>query len=200
MLKSAILRFLGSTVRILGLALLGALAVLGTAYCCVQFNFNLHAVEPGLVYRSGQMTPQELTRLIRSSGVRSVINLRGAHIGEGWYDQELRSAQASGVLLINYPISARSELTIEQMKRISLLIHDCPKPVLIHCGSGADRTGLACALYCVDAGMSPQAAREQLSFCYGHFPHLLWEDARAMDLSLERYLGQMRGPLAGVAR
>lgn len=191
------LRWIGRAAAIVALGLSGVAAGL---YLYVQANFNLHAVEAGVVYRSGQLPADRLTRLVKEAGIRSVINLRGEHVGEGWYDQEFHSTRSLGVSLINFPISARSELTLEQMRKISELIRDAEKPVLIHCGGGADRTGLACALYRVDSGQTTDRAREQLSAYYGHFPHLLWEDAAAMDVSLDRYMKLSRVPLTRDAK
>jgi len=192
---SHVMRTLKSLARAAALVAIGFFCIAAGLYLYMQASFNLHAVEGGKVYRSGQMPADELKRFVKEAGIRSVINLRGEHVGEGWYDQELRSTQSLNVSLINYPISARSELTLEQMRKISELIRDAEKPVLIHCGGGADRTGLACALYRVDAGQPTDRAREQLSPYYGHFPYLLWQDAAAMDVSLDRYLKLARVPL-----
>ena len=191
------LEWLGKAAAISTLCLL---AFVGGLYLHVQSNFNLHAVEAGLVYRSGQLSPARLASLVRDAGLRSVINLRGEQVGVAWYDQELRITQDLGVTLINYPISARSVLSGEQMQKLSALIRDAEKPVLIHCSGGADRTGLACAVYCVDAGQPRNRTWGQLSAYFGHFPHLLWQDAAAMDISLERYLDLARVSLAGAAR
>ncbi len=192
-----LLEWLGKAAAISTLCLL---AFVGGLYLHVQSNFNLHAVEAGLVYRSGQLSPARLASLVRDAGLRSVINLRGEQVGVAWYDQELRITQDLGVTLINYPISARSVLSGEQMQKLSALIRDAEKPVLIHCSGGADRTGLACAVYCVDAGQPRNRTREQLSAYFGHFPHLLWQEAAAMDVSLERYFDLARVSLAGAAR
>lgn len=192
------------TARGVGRALLALmicfLFALAGFYLHVSARCNLHTVEIGQVYRSAQMPAAELERFIKQAGIRSIVNLRGEHVGEGWYDDEHRTARALGVALINYPISARSVLSAEQMREISVLMRDAVKPMLIHCGGGADRTGLACAVYCVDAGKPANAAQEQMAPFFGHFPYLLWADAAAMDVSLDRYLRMSRVPLAGEAR
>ena len=164
----------------------GMLALLGGAYAYVQSASNLHVVEAGVVYRSGQMPAGQLGEFLRKEGIRSVINLRGAHAGESWYDQERDCVSLAGGRLLDYPFSAQKELTRQQLKQISELVRSAPKPVLIHCLGGADRTGLVCAVYCVDRGVA--SAASQLSVRYGHFPYLLWESAAAMDISLDRYL------------
>ncbi len=172
------------------IVLFGLLAGVVYRYVLVHSNFNLHAVENGMVYRSGQMPADELARLVKTAGIRTVINLRGEHVGQDWYDEESQRARIMGVSLVNYPINSQSQLTDLQMNEISAAIRKAEKPVLIHCLAGSDRTGLACALYCVDAGLPVSFAQEQLSSYYGHFPHLLWQDSAAMDVSLGRYLEQ----------
>src|SRR5262249_45918260 len=43
----------------------------------VLFGGNLHAVVPGRVYRSGQMSSDKLAQVVRAYDIRTVINLRG---------------------------------------------------------------------------------------------------------------------------
>jgi hypothetical protein len=68
--------------------------------------------------------------------------------------------------------------------------------VLIHCRSGADRAGLASALYCLAiAGQKPDNADQQLNVWYGHFPLL---QTIAMDDSFWHYV-QKRATRPGLA-
>src|SRR5262249_42727538 len=47
----------------------------------------------------------------------------------------------------------------------------CAYPLLIHCKSGSDRTGLASALYrLVRLGEPPERAMDSFSYGHGHFP------------------------------
>lgn len=48
------------------------------------------------------------------------------------------------------------------------LLDSLPKPVLIHCMGGADRTGLAAALYLASLGQGEAKAEAQISFRSGH--------------------------------
>jgi protein tyrosine phosphatase (PTP) superfamily phosphohydrolase (DUF442 family) len=177
--------------QVVGLVMFGLLAGAVYRYLVVHANFNLHAVEKGVVYRSGQMPPDELARFVKSAGIRSVINLRGQNLGKDWYDAEMRCAHTLGVSVYDYPLNSREEVSVLKMKEISTMLHDAPKPVLIHCGAGSDRTGLVSALYCVDAGLPISCAYDQLSQYYGHFPFLFWNDSAAMDVSLKHYLTQV---------
>jgi protein tyrosine/serine phosphatase len=60
--------------------------------------------------------------------------------------------------------------------------------VLIHSKSGADRTGLAAAMFkYAIAARSVDEAKNQLSIRYGHFPYL-GSGTSAMDASFQRFL------------
>ena len=68
-------------------------------------------------------------------------------------------------------LAAVSSLGAALLLTILLISHmqTMPKPVLIHCKSGADRTGLAAALYLlVIEGQPIEVAKRQLSFRYIH--------------------------------
>ncbi|MDB6454459.1 tyrosine-protein phosphatase [Falsirhodobacter sp. 20TX0035] len=71
------------------------------------------------------------------------------------------------------------------------LLRAAPKPVLIHCMSGADRTGLASALLLANLNHDEDAAERQISFRYGHIS-IPYTAAWPMDQSweaLEGWLG-----------
>ena len=66
------------------------------------------------------------------------------------------------------------------------LCHDAPRPILIHCRSGADRTGLASVVYLARvAHADEETAERQLSIRYGHFAVPFFSSAYAMDESWE---------------
>ncbi len=94
-----------------------------------------------------------------------------------------------GVNHFDFGLSAHREVTDEEMEQILAVIRAAPKPVLIHCQMGADRTGLVSALYLysIKEKSAAEAGRE-LSMRYGHFPYLFWRDTKAMDDSFWRYV------------
>ena len=51
----------------------------------LQLSGNVHTVENAKVYRSGQLNATDLDALIDSTGIRSILNLRGAHPDVAWY-------------------------------------------------------------------------------------------------------------------
>ena len=131
--------------RICGWTLLAVVGLPLSFYGFLHSNHNQHEVVPGLLYRSAQLPAGEFISLAKQTGLRTVINLRGENVGSDWYDAQYRAAKELGVGFLNYRMSASRELTVEQMTELAQILRAAPKPVLIHCGSGSDRTGLACA-------------------------------------------------------
>jgi protein tyrosine/serine phosphatase len=144
------------------------------AYCGILIHEgNFHAVQPGVLYRSAQLTPAELRSFTREYAIKSVLNLRGAHAGQRWYDGEIAAAHDLGVAHYDYALSAKRAVTSAQIAELLNLLRQAPKPLLIHCNSGADRSGLVAALYeYAIGGDSAADADRQLSLAYGHFPYL----------------------------
>ena len=85
-------------------------------------------------------------------------------------------------------ISAHHTPTADQMAQILTILRTAPKPLLIHCKAGSDRTGLVAALYrsAIEGEPAEQAASE-LSLRFGHFPYLMSKTG-AMDDSFSAYV------------
>ena len=181
--------------RLLLLLLLPGLALLAFVISVVAHH-NFHVVSPGLVYRSAQMNADALAAVIPEYGIKSILNLRGAGKGKDWYAAETNTSREFGVQHFDYALSATRELTDDEMDQILATIRDAPKPLLIHCKSGSDRTGLIGALYLYGLeGRPAQSAQRQLAVFYGHIPHLIWCDSVAMDNSFWRYVSNhMQSP------
>lgn len=161
----------------------------GAYWGAVQYDGNFHAVKEGEFYRSAQLTGTELHGVIRDHGIRSILNLRGGHPGQSWYDDEVAESQALGVAHYDYGLSAYRVVTPEQIGEILDIVRRAPKPLLVHCKSGADRVGLISALYRLEnEGASPAEADDQLSLAYGHFPYF-WSRSKAMDHSFWAFVG-----------
>ncbi len=152
----------------------------------LQLTGNVHVVDPGRLYRSAQLNGDDLSAVLTRYGIRSVINLRGRNPGDAWYDDELRVTASQGVVHFDVGMGATSEPDAKVISRLMTALRTAPRPMLVHCASGADRSGLAAALYeRFLKGQSPSTAAEQLSFRYGHFP---WLGSRtvAMDKTFWR--------------
>lgn len=163
------------------------LAGAGGYYVLVEAGGNFHIVGSADLYRSRQLSGPELERAIAAHRIRSVLNLRGRHPGTDWYDNEIAVSAARNVAHYDYALSAGRRVTRAQLEEILQVIRDAPKPILIHCEGGADRTGLVSAAYLFSRGARADDARRELSLRYGHFPHL-GSATRAMDESFAAYV------------
>jgi protein tyrosine/serine phosphatase len=150
-----------------------------------QLIGNFHPVVAGELYRAAQLDASQIAGVQKEYGIRTIINLRGASQAD-WYKKEVAESQALGVNHIDFRLSATKELTQTQVEELVALMRDAPKPILVHCRGGADRSGLASALYvaAISKG-SEEAAEAQLSPYYGHFP-IPFTRFWAMDETFER--------------
>jgi protein tyrosine phosphatase (PTP) superfamily phosphohydrolase (DUF442 family) len=161
-------------------------AVLAYIGCTILLNANFHPIVRGEAYRSGQMDAAQLSRAIQNYGLKSIINLRGTD-APALYQVEMETANRLGVRHYDFSLSAIDEITVPQMDEIIQTLRAAPKPVLIHCKAGSDRTGLVSALYCLtQKGETPAQADRELSVWYGHIP---WSKTIAMDHSYWHYVG-----------
>lgn len=166
-----------------------AIVVLGTVgyLAGLQWTGNIHTVVPGRLYRSATLSAPDLDALLVQDGIRTIINLRGRGAGQAWHDEERRTAEKRGVRLVDLPWSAGRQLTDAEVATFFRTVRSAKAPILIHCKSGADRTGLAVSLFLAKfEHASEEAAEAELSIRYGHFSIPFLSQAYAMDETWER--------------
>ena len=155
------------------LAWLGILALLVMllASVAMYLRYNLHVVRPGQLYRCGQLPDQAWPEVLRRYGVRSMINLRGPHPERHWYQAEKQAAQQCGAVHVDLSLSRQNLPDPAKLQQL-LLWHDTlPRPVLIHCEAGADRTSMAVILWLLledDATLTE--VRQQLGWGFLQLP------------------------------
>jgi protein tyrosine/serine phosphatase len=151
------------------LTALGSLGVLGD-----QFR----EVSPGKCYRSAQPSPSRLAELIRRHKIRCVVNLRGPGEDKAWYHEELRVCREAGVDHVDIQLTTKHiplpESAVELVRRSEA----GPFPMLLHCRDGADRSGLASAIYL--------AVAEKLPVEQAVDSHLAWRPAMHRFFELYR--------------
>ena len=127
---------------------------------------NFEEFAPG-AYRSNHPDRLRFERYARL-GIRSVLNLRGA-VRQPHYLFEQEWTEALGLTLVDVHMSARQAPRREALLALMEAFDTIERPFLMHCKSGADRTGLAAAIYLLrNEGAPLEVARRQLSFRYIH--------------------------------
>ncbi len=133
-----------------------------------RFFYNTRLSVTPELYRAGHPMPYQL-RAAQRAGVRTVLSLRGAESHVGSNRLEWDTCKRIGLRLVHFPIGSRSEPSREQMLGLIKLLDTLPKPLLVHCKSGADRAGLASTTYLLMRGERLERAMKQMDFWrHGH--------------------------------
>lgn len=152
-----------------------ALALAGLASACTNFG----VVEEGQVYRAGQPDADDLREWFGEHRIKTILQLRRAEP-----EQEAQALIArDDVKVVLIPLSARVYPSRAQLLALCDAFRDAEYPVLIHCRAGADRTGLAAAIYVLLTTNNLDRAREQLSL---EHLHTGWGTSR-LDRVFEMY-------------
>ena len=122
---------------------------------------NFHKVNED-IRRSGQPSADEMAFLVKAEGIQSVLNLRDYH-------DDADEAGTLDIVRYDIPLSAGS-IAEDDLVRILQTVKRAPKPVLIHCRHGSDRTGAAVAACRIvfDGWTVEQAVSELMEPEYGH--------------------------------
>ncbi|MHC4393756.1 MAG: tyrosine-protein phosphatase [Planctomycetota bacterium] len=143
-----------------------ALALALTFCACA----NLGTVEEGRLYRSGQLDGETLAAVIEETEVRSVLNLRGESPDKLWYTEEVATCERLGIEHLNVRMRARRWPKTHEILALLDAFDAGPYPMILHCQGGADRSGLASAIFrMVHLDEDPEDADCELSALrYGH--------------------------------
>ncbi len=156
----------------------------------IKYGGNFHKITSN-IYRSAQLYNYNFPKFYNKYHFKTILNLRGAHSDKAWYVYERNFCKEHKIRLIDFGISDKEIQSIQKMKQIIKIIKNSKKPILIHCKAGADRTGLATALYLYS--IKDKNYSEMLSLKYGHFPYL-GSPTKAIDISLKKFIKAQSQP------
>lgn len=146
---------------------------------------NFETLQPGKMYRSGQMPAQTLAKTIQGHGIKTVLNLRGINAAESWYRAERDATLKSGATLVDISMSSSQWMSRAQLKTLIRVLDTCDYPLLIHCQWGAERTGLVSAFAeLLRPGATLDDARSQFSLYY---MYVRVKDGKIMAEHLDQY-------------
>lgn len=129
---------------------------------------NWAVVAPGRLYRSNHPLPWQLRAAKRRHGIRTVINLRGHRQSCGSDMLAREEAARLALTQIDAPFESRGAPHKDRILRLVDLLAQAEEPILIHCKSGADRTGLVAGLWLLLQGRPVSEAAAQLTLRHGH--------------------------------
>ena len=99
----------------------------------------------GDMYRENQPSPERIA-ILAKEGIKTILNLRGPS-PKGFYWLEKEACEKHGITLINFRVYSRDVHTPEKIKAARDLFESIEYPAVMHCKSGADRTGFMGVLY-----------------------------------------------------
>ena len=130
---------------------------------------NCYRVSDDL-YRCEQPAKSDIADL-QALGIRSILNLRRYH-------SDPKALEAAGFILMVERMEA-DDLTMDQLVAALRQFRDAPKPMMLHCWHGSDRTGSVVAAYrIVFQNWTPAAALDELRYgAFGYhekwFPNII---------------------------
>jgi hypothetical protein len=132
--------------------------------------YNFHWIIPDDAARSAQPYAGFGERHLRSNGIRSLVNLRGAHPEWGWWQREARCCRRLRIAHFNLSMNSRMLPTRAFLLDLLWAFDTAPRPLMIKCSGGQDRTSFASALYLLHK--NGWAAREAAADQFSAFPYL----------------------------
>ncbi len=135
----------------------------------VWFN-NQHRIGAegdDVMYRANQPSPKRIEQLAKD-GIKTILNLRGES-DKGFYALEKEACEKHGIKLVDFRMYSRDTPAKESLHGLKELFETIEYPCLMHCKSGADRTGITGVLYKhFHLGEPIEMAVEQLKIKYLH--------------------------------
>lgn len=114
-----------------------------------------------------------LKPFLKKRGIKAIINLRGRNDDLNWWKKETQEAKSIGIAHLDAMLDSRKLPTRAMLLTLIESFDHAPRPFLLKCSGGQDRTSFAAALYLIhrDGWQAMDAALAQFSrFPYLHFP------------------------------
>jgi len=131
--------------------------------------YNLHWVSPDLA-RSAQPYLGLYRRFLKPHGFASIVNLRGENMDRSWWRQERRTAEALHLRHYDVRLSSRHLPAREQVAELTRVFETAPRPLLVKCSGGQDRSSFAAAVFLLLEGGA--AARRAAEAQFSLWPYL----------------------------
>ena len=145
---------------------------------------NFHKIDEG-VYRSAQMNPYTLKKMIKKYNLKTIITFRQDINKSPLSILEKEVCDELGVKFIRIGLTSRKLPKKEKLIELKNSFENIEKPFLMHCKAGADRTSLASFLYLYWNGKIDEAKKQ---FSFLKFGHIKNSKAGIIDYCAEKFL------------
>ena len=172
-------RFTAGTIRrrtkiaavVIAIALI--VAVMSAWPLIQNYRANWGVVVPGKIYRSAQMGPSVLRRKLDENHINMILFLSHDDESDSDVQDEKKIAAEKGVQFLNFPMYGDGVAPPEMYTQALIALCDGVqngKTVLVHCHSGAQRTGGVVAVYRMLVERMPPAQALAEMELYRHDP------------------------------
>lgn len=187
----------------IGCLIAGTALALGAFLGVLHLTGNIHTVIPKQVYRSEHLSAARYQRLLQKYNIKTVLGL--APMSD--LNQEERIISRKHGVYIYFPMHAMGKTSLPKLKKLTSILMHARRPLLIHCKSGSDRTGLASAVVLILDNAPIDKAMKQVDFVrYGIMngnstgrvtlrPYVLWLSKYHLPSSRQSYLNWLYKPV-----
>jgi len=156
---------------------------------------KLEVVEPGAIYRSGQIDASLVKQVLVDQGIRVIVDLQAPREPDVEVDRqaELAAAKELGIRHESHPLAGDGTGDVEVLAAAVASVARARReglPVLVHCSAGSRRTGsvLFAYLLLVERRPASEAERELVRF-------LDAEEVAPQRRFLDEHLAELRREL-----
>jgi len=162
--------------------------MLAAGGCGIGPFTNKGYVAPDAI-RMAQPTETGLAATLEKDKIKSIVNLRGKNDGKDWYDMEAAFAAENNLTLYSVRLSKNRLPTREQLADLIRIFKTAERPLMMHCQSGADRTGFAATVYRMVVLEEPlEVAIKSSTMWHGHL-----EQDTPLDKLFDAYRDEAQG-------
>lgn len=150
--------------------------IIAFSYIYYKYQFiykkNFYTVIPNTIYRSAQPELGDLLEWQKKYHIKSILNLRGLEYCNDNQKAAQTYSHASkiGVNTKFLAISSKNMPIPEELMEIINYIEHSPKPLLIHCKHGVDRTSMISAVAKILDNQPIESALREMTAIRGFFP------------------------------
>ena len=143
----------------------------GVGWWHIVMNPRFHPVIDQQIYRSAQLDVPELERFTHTYGIHTILSLLGPEKGDRWYENEHTFAQQHQIRMLNIGFASHELPLKSHLNHLIDALVSEPKPLLLHCHRGSDRSGMASAIALIlFQDDSLKTVERQFSWRYGVVP------------------------------